>query len=45
MSNVEGSQNARMKKTTLKSFLVIGISSFLRASSFVIRHSDHVYLG
>jgi len=42
MTNAKGSQNAEMKKTTLESFLVVRISSFPRASSFVIRHSDHV---
>lgn len=42
MTNAKGSQNAEMKKTTLESFLVVRISSFLGASSFAIRHSDHV---
>jgi hypothetical protein len=36
MTNAKGSQNAKMKKTTLESFL------FILISSFVIRHSDHV---
>jgi catechol 2,3-dioxygenase-like lactoylglutathione lyase family enzyme len=42
MTNVEGSQNAQMTKATLEPSSLIRISSFLRASSFVIRHFHHV---
>ena len=45
MTNAEESQNAKMTKVILECLSVIRISSFLRASSFVIRHSDHVYSG
>src|SRR5580704_16849633 len=41
MTNAKASQNAKMTKVILECFSVIRISSFLRASSFVIRHSDH----
>lgn len=36
MTNVEGSQNAKMTKVILECFSVIRISSF-------IRHYDHAY--
>src|SRR6266540_3228200 len=38
MSNDERSSNAQIKKTCSVSLFVIQISSFLRHSSFVIRH-------
>jgi len=42
LTNAKGSQNALMTKVILECFLVIRISSFLRPSSFVIRHFTDV---
>ena len=38
MTNDEGSQNAQMTKEVERITFGIRVSSFLRASSFVIRH-------